>query len=334
MVEYGGPTVHEVGEEETIRAIRAAAPSPLNGDDAAVFDTTATNSRHVCCTDILVDNRHFSRNYSTAFEVGIKAVSQNFADIQAMGARPTAVLLAIATPPDTKLSWVAELSEGINEGTSPWAAELVGGDVVLSNDLVISVTALGELAGPAPALRIDGAGVGQRVIAHGRIGHSAAGLAILQHFGSRDAIPQQDAILQELASWHCAPRLVTGQGTVTRATGASSLTDNSDGLIADLSHIARRSGVHIDINSETIAPDDKLRYAAEVVGTDPWEWVLTGGEDHALIGTTDARVPNGFHTIGSVRSLPSRQRDGAASEVQVVTVDGEKPRYAEGWASL
>lgn len=330
MAEYGGPTVREAGEWATIEAIRQAAPSALNGDDAAVFDTSATNSRHVCATDILVHGRHFMDKFSTAREVGIKAVTQNFADIEAMGARPTAVLLAIATPADTKVSWIAELAEGINSGTEPWAAELVGGDVVLADDVVISVTALGELAGPAPALTIDGAGIGQRVIAYGPIGYSAAGLAILRHFGSRQAVPEQHAILQELVTWHCAPRLTVGRGTVARATGASSLTDNSDGLIKDLGHLARRSEVRIDVNSEAIAPDEKLVHAADVLNKDPWEWVLTGGEDHTLIGTTDARIPAGFEAIGSVRS---KITDGPDTEC-LVTIDGERPAYVSGWELL
>ena len=90
-------TVAQAGEARTIAAIRTAASS-LNGDDAAVLEVTAPNSRHVCSTDILVQGRHFDFRYSLPLEVGIKAVTQSFADIQAMGARPTAVLLAIATP--------------------------------------------------------------------------------------------------------------------------------------------------------------------------------------------------------------------------------------------
>lgn len=322
-------TVAEAGEAATIAAIRAAAPSSLNGDDAAVLDLAGTNSRHVCSTDILVRGRHFTFDYSTPWEVGVKSVTQNFADIQAMGARPTSILMAIATPGDLPLRTVSEIARGINDGASPWAAELVGGDVVTSKDLVISITALGELAGPAPALTLDGAGVGQRVVASGVIGYSAAGLAILRHYGSRKAIPKDDAILNELADWHCAPHLVPGRGSVARATGASSMTDNSDGLIVDLSVIAERSGVCIDLDKAAIAPDDKLRYAAQKTGSDPWEWVFTGGEDHTLMGTTDARLPTGYRPIGRVRSIPDTE-----GEPPLVLVDGELPAFISGWASL
>lgn len=322
-------TVEEAGEAGIIAAIRSAAPSSLNGDDAAVLEATASNARQVCTTDILVRDRHFSFDYSTPFEVGVKAVSQNFADIQAMGARPTALLLGIATPGDIPLDTVAELARGINDAAAPWGAELVGGDVVKSKDLVLSLTALGELGGPAPALTLDGAGVGHRVIASGPIGYSAAGLDVLLHFGSRKAVPQDDAILQELVEWHCAPRLTVGRGATARAAGASSMTDNSDGLVADLSVIAQRSGVCIDLDRLAISPDAKLLHAAERTGIDPWKWVLTGGEDHTLVGTTDARLPATYRPIGMVRTL-----NDADMNAPFVTVDGVRPAYTTGWESL
>lgn len=325
MSRYEGPTVHEVGEQATISAIRRAAPSDLNGDDAAILRPTAPNSRHVSCTDILVAGRHFRKEYSTAYEVGVKAITQNFADIQAMGARPTAALLGLAIPGETPLSWVTELAEGIEATAHPWAAELVGGDIVQGKELLISVTALGELTGPAPALRVNRAAPGQQVIVHGKLGHSAAGLDVLNHYGDRESIPDDD-VLQELATWHCAPTLVAGQGTVARAAGVSSMTDNSDGLISDLNHMATSSGVVIDVVKDAIAPDEKLQYAAEILQVDPWKWVLTGGEDHSLLATTAARIPTGFRRIGTTAA-----QSGCGSRV---TIDGETPPYEDGWASI
>lgn len=322
-------TVEQAGEAGTIAAIRSAAPSSLNGDDAAVLDSTTSNARQVCTTDILVRGRHFRFRYSSPYEVGVKAVMQNFADIQAMGARPTALLLAIVTPGDMPLETISELARGINDAATPWGAELVGGDVVRAEDLVLSLTALGELGGPAPALTLDGAGVGHRVIASGNIGYSAAGLDVLQYFGSRKSVPQDDPILQELVSWHCSPKLEVGRGTVARAAGASSMTDNSDGLVADLSVIAQRSGVCIDVDVEAVAPDSNLLHAAERTGCDPWKWVLTGGEDHTLIGTTDSRLPASYRPIGMVRRLYETDPDAP-----FVTIGGNRPTYTTGWQSL
>lgn len=339
-------TVGQAGEVSVIAAIRRAAPSALNGDDAAVLNLATPNSRQVVSTDILVEGRHFRLDYSTAYEVGVKAVNQNFADIQAMGARPTALLLAIATPAGVALETISDLARGIHEGAAPWAAELVGGDVVRARDLVISLTAIGELAGPYGALTVDGARAGDCVIAHGPIGYSAAGLALLRHFGNRDNVPTDDVIVQELVSWHCAPRINVGRGLVARATGTHSMTDNSDGLVADLTTIAIRSGVQIDLSSDAITPDDKLCHAAAITGNDPWEWVLTGGEDHTFIGTTAARVPSGYRLIGKVAPIPGTPGtlSGTGGAVQdepapihapaPVLVDGKVPRYCQGWESL
>lgn len=268
---------------------------------------------------MLVEGRHFDFNFSSPFEVGVKAVTQNFADIHAMGARPTGLLFAVATPPDLPL----EVLVGIAEGMAS-EAEIVGGDVVRAQQLVLSVTALGELAGPAPALRLNRAAPGQRVVAAGPIGHSAAGLAVLQHFGSRAAVPEDDAVLQELVQWHCAPTLVVGRGPAARATGATAMTDNSDGLVRDLTAIARASGVRLELEAVQLAPDEPLLHAAEVVGADPWEWVLSGGEDHTLLATTAARVPAGFREIGVV---------GGKGKGEVF-VDGEVASPEGGWESL
>ncbi|MGV0337974.1 thiamine-phosphate kinase [Corynebacterium bovis] len=326
-------TVSDVGEAGTIAAIRAAAPSALNGDDAAVLAAAAPNARQVCTTDILVEGQHFSLDWSTPGEVGTKAVTQNFADIQAMGARPTAVLMSLAVPGETPVDVVRGIARGIGTAASPWAAELVGGDVVRSTQLIISLTALGVLAGPDPALTIDGAAPGHTVIASGPLGHSAAGLALLRHFGRRDRVPD-DEILQRLVQWHCAPTLTVGRGSVARATGASSMTDNSDGLIRDVTTLAERSGVIIDLDSAAIEPDADLRHAAEVLDVDPWTWVLGGGEDHTLIGTTAFQTSAGYRTIGRALRVPDTDPNVDDGVEQHVLVDGAVPAVTTGWSSL
>lgn len=320
----GDPTVSEVGEAATIAAIRAAAPSEVNGDDAAVLDPVPPNSRHVATTDVLVDGEHFRLDWSTPFEVGAKAVTQNFADIQAMGGRPTAVLMSLSAPGDLPVSVVTGIARGMSATAAPWGVELVGGDVVTSRQLIVAVTAIGVLTGPDPALTVDAARPGHTVVASGVIGHSAAGLALLEYFGSREAVPD-DPVLRDLVSGHCAPRLIVGRGTVARAAGVSAMTDNSDGLVHDLTTLAHRSGVHVDLDGASLTPDAQLYYAAEVTGGDPWEWVLTGGEDHTLLGTTDREPPAGYRVIGEIRE---------AGEGEPVTVDGQRPVYTAGWDSL
>ncbi|WP_297005569.1 thiamine-phosphate kinase [uncultured Corynebacterium sp.] len=327
----GGPTVSQVGEAATIAAIREAAPSEVNGDDAAVLDPAPPNSRHIATTDVLVDSEHFRLDWSTPYEVGVKAVSQNFADIQAMGGRPTAVLMSLSAPADLPVGVVGDIARGIGAAATPWGVELVGGDVVTSRQLIVAVTAIGILAGPDPALTVDAARPGHLVVASGVIGHSAAGLALLKYYGSRAAVPD-NPVLQDLVSRHCAPHLIVGRGSVGRAAGMSAMTDNSDGLVHDLTTVARRSGVIVDLDGAALTPDAQLYYAADITGDDPWEWVLTGGEDHTLLGTTDKEPPAGYRVIGEIRDAGDAERFGELTDP--VTVDGQRPLYATGWDSL
>lgn len=311
-------TIGELGEKAVIAEIAAAAPSSRNGDDAAVLSLASPNSRTVAATDMLVEGRHFLTEWSTPEEIGQKAVTANFADIEAMGARPICALLALAAPASTPIGFLRGLAAGIARGTGEHSAELVGGDITLGDRLIISITAIGSLGGSLPALTQDCARPGQKLVAHGLIGHSAAGFALLERYG-RDDVP---ARFTPLIDAHCAPRLTPGRGVVARAAGATSMTDNSDGLIADLGDIARKSQVGIEVFSHLITPDPLLLDAASDLDVDPWEWVLTGGEDHTLLGTTNEKPPSGFRTIGAVT------RTGA------VTVDGEDPYYDTGWVSF
>lgn len=311
-----GPTLEEVGEQGVIEAIVSAAPSAINGDDAAVFTPAAPNSRVVASTDMLVGGRHFSPEYSTPFHVGKKAVVQNYADIEAMGARPIAALLAISAPPSMPVAVIEELARGVGEMTDAWSSELVGGDVTSGKELVISVTAIGSLGGNLDALRLDRARPGQRVVAHGKLGYSAAGLALLQ---SGKEIPER---FEPLVHAHQCPEITPGRGVVARSAGATAMTDNSDGLIKDFGTMARRSEVGIDLSSVALSPDRLLVEAGSFLGVDPWEWVLCGGEDHTLIGTCDRSAPVGFRSIGTVTRQPG------------VRIDGDAPKYTGGWESF
>ena len=313
-----GPTVGELGEHAVIDVITRAAPSALNGDDAAVLFHASPNSRAVATTDTLVEGRHFRHDWSTPEEIGQKAVLQNFADIEAMGARAIACLLAISTPTSMPVSFFASLAAGIESRVKQYSAELVGGDVTSGDQLVITVTALGSLGGSLPSLNLDRARPDQRLVAHGRLGWSAAGWALLERFGCA-GVPTQ---FEPLVRAHCAPELTPGRGVVARATGASAMTDNSDGLIVDAGTIARRSGVAIDLDRDAIAPDALLVEASALLGVDPWHWVLGGGEDHTLLATTAYDPPSGFRAIGAVQR-------GAG-----VTLNGVEPAYRKGWVSF
>ena len=312
------PFLAEVGEQGTIAAIQSIAACSLNGDDAAVLHDAAPNSKSVLTTDMLVESRHFRLDWSTPYQLGRKAIVQNFADIQAMGARPLAVVVALSLPPErTRLSFITGLAQGMAQELEAYSAELVGGDVTAGDQIVVSVSAIGSLVGNLPPLTLGGAQPGQHVIAHGAIGYSMAGYEILRHCGH--TYPEH---FEPLVAAHLTPTVQPERGVIARATGATAMTDNSDGLYVDLSTLAKHSGVGIDLTREALAPDSLLEEAGEFLGVDPWRWILTGGEDHTLLATTRTQKTSGFRKIGTV------------TEGTEVTVNGATPHYNTGWASF
>ncbi|MGC1212354.1 MAG: AIR synthase related protein, partial [Micromonospora sp.] len=121
------------------------------GDDGAVV--AAPDRRVVASTDVLVDGRHFRRDWSTARDIGHRAAAANLADIAAMGATPTALLVALCMPPELETRWAEELADGLGAEAALVGAGVVGGDMSASPTLTIAVTALGDLAGRPPVVR-------------------------------------------------------------------------------------------------------------------------------------------------------------------------------------
>ncbi|MGH3469326.1 MAG: AIR synthase related protein, partial [Thermocrispum sp.] len=176
-----GETVADVGEFSLIGAVVAGRSQPATtrlgpGDDAAVV--TAADGRVVATTDVLVQGVHFRLDWSTAEQVGRKAVAVNLADIAAMGACPTSVLVGLACPASTPTRVVLDLAKGIGAEAERAGAGLVGGDMVSADQIVLSVTALGDLGGRPPVTR-SGARPGDVLAVKGRLGWAAAGLAVL-----------------------------------------------------------------------------------------------------------------------------------------------------------
>jgi thiamine-monophosphate kinase len=283
------------------------------GDDAAVLP--APDGRTVATTDLLIEGRHFRRDWSSARDIGIKAAAQNLADIAAMGAAPTALLLGLAVPAATEVSWVLGLAEGLLRECERAGAVIAGGDVSAADTVMLGITALGTLDGRAPVTR-GGARPGDVLAVCGAVGRSAAGLAVLQ----AGLDPAGAADLAGLVAAHQRPQPDYRAGPLAAAAGATAMIDISDGLVADLGHVAAASGVRIDIRSASL-PTGGLRSAADRLGADWHNWALGGGEDHVLAASfpSDATPPPAWTEIGRV------------SAGNGVTVEGRPWHGRGGW---
>lgn len=308
-------TLRDIGEFALIERLVADTPQRDSievgpGDDAAVVQ--CSDGCMVVCVDVLVEGRHFRRDWSTAIDIGRRAAAASLSDINAMGAVSTALLVGLAAPGDLPGAWLMEAAAGLKEEAATAGAVLIGGDTTEGDSIVLSVTALGSLEDRTPVIR-GGAQVGDRVVVCGRLGWAAAGLAVLGR-GFRSPKVLVDAHRFPVIDYTAGPRAA--------AAGATAMIDVSDGLLADLGHVAEASGVSIDVRAESLEVPEPLQAAAAAYNVDPRIWMLTGGDDHALVAClpADVAIPEGFVEIGSVES-------GSGN----VTVDGREPEGSSGF---
>ncbi len=232
-----------------------------------------------------------------------------------VGARPTGLLIGFAAPPELPLAWAEEFTLGVRDECARAGGAVVGGDTVGSDTLTIAVTALGDLEGRSPVRR-DGARPGDVVAYTGRLGLSAAGLALLERGVDGPA---------ECLSEHRRPSPPYLAGPEASRLGATAMLDVSDGLVQDLGHVCRASGVSVRLESEGFRPEPALLEAVRVLGAPAGKaeeaarrLMVAGGEDHALAAVFPPEVvlPEHWHRVGTVGEAP--EEDGRAS----VTVDG------------
>ena len=321
MTDVGEPLVREVSEDALLARIVPLLPVGRatllpSGDDAAVV--AAPDGRFAVTTDVLVEGRHFRRAWSTGRDVGRRAAVQNLADVAAMGAVPTALVVALGIPGDLPVAWVEDLARGLADECGPLGVGVVGGDLSGGSEVTVAVTAFGDLEGRAPVTR-SGARPGDLVAHAGVRGRSAAGLALLG--------ADLESLDDELVAAYRHPASPVASGPAAAGAGATAMIDVSDGLLRDAGRVAAASHVVIDIDADAFAADRaRLAVPAEALGVDVTTWVLGGGEDHGLLATfrPSATLPAPFVVVGRVLAVP----DGSAPGV---LVGGEVPTVVAGW---
>ena len=300
-------TLGELGEAAVLARIFPRLPGATAtilgpGDDAAVL--RAPDGRYVVTTDMMIHGPDFRLAWSTPHDLGWKAAATNLADIAAMGAVPTALVIAVAAPPGTEITVLEGIADGLRDACDRMApgCGVVGGDLSSSATLTIAVTAFGDLEGRDPVLR-SGARPGDVLAVSGPLDLAARGLELLferavDGTGAPDTargVALRAEFPAEIEA-QLAPEPPLGDGPAAALAGATAMLDVSDGLAIDGRRIAAASGVRLDVSSAALESPASL----------------TGGEAHALLATfpPDAVLPGGFRAIGSVEPGAGLSVDG------------------------
>jgi thiamine-monophosphate kinase len=271
------------------------------GDDAAVLLPTPGRLL-VVTTDVIVEGRHFTAALSAPADWGWKAVAVNCSDVAAMGAVPRWLVLALTVPEGTTVELLDELYAGIGEACGAFAVDLVGGDLSRGPALSLAVTALGEAE---RVVTRSGAHPGDLLAVTGPLGAAAAGLGLLRR--GDDAARSLLGRFPALAAAHRRPCPDLDAGPRLARAGATAMLDVSDGLAGDALHLAEESETGIEVDDPAVPLAPGVREAAELLGVEPVELALGGGEDFVLAAALPAEAAAGLTPCGRFTADPDRR---------------------------
>ena len=279
------------------------------GDDAALLKVNEGMELAVS-TDMLVSGTHFFPD-ADPFLLGHKTLAVNLSDLAAMGATPRWATLALSLP-SVDGAWLEKFSRGFFSLAEQYGVELVGGDTT-RGPLNLSVTIMGEVP-EGKALRRDGARVGDDVWVSGTLGEAALAMA---HRQGRIVLPQEVFSVCETRLHQPQPRVTLG---LALRGIANSAIDISDGLLADLGHILKKSKVGAVLDFASLPGSDLDRLDQDVVQ----HCVLAGGDDYELCFTAPSANRAAIGTVSAVLALPLTRigKVVAGSECTVRAADG------------
>lgn len=269
------------------------------GDDCAYIKDLDI----VITQDSLVEDVHFSRKFSTPYELGYKAIIVNLSDILASGAIPKYVTISLSLPKNTDDEFIKEFYKACENLSEEFDFEVIGGDITGSDKIFISICAIGLTKGRKISSR-GYAQVGDYVITTGNHGSSAAGLSLLQ----RQIIDPPLNIRSSLVKTHLMPILHEkfSYEIATKINRDYAMMDTSDGLVDALFKIAQSSNVLISVDFDKIPYDSQIEDLAKEANLNFKDWVLYGGEDYQLVACVDEENlkkldKNAFTIIGQVK---------------------------------
>lgn len=247
------------------------------GDDAAVVRGAGYA---VTSVDAMIDGVHFRREQLAPEEIGHRALAGALSDLAGMGSSAGEAYLVLGLPRGTDAAFAASIAEGARRLAVEHEVTIAGGDVTESATLTVSFTVVGWTGDPGGLVGRDGARPGDRVAVTGTLGAAGAGLALLDGTAAPEALPA--SVADALRARYARPRPRLAEGQLLAALGARSMIDISDGLAADAGHLARRSGVRLELSLAALPLADGLELVTNQLGVDRWSFAATAGDDYEL----------------------------------------------------
>ncbi|RJR46484.1 MAG: thiamine-phosphate kinase [Deltaproteobacteria bacterium] len=323
------------GEPALINALsRIFGPPPAAvavgiGDDCAAL-AVAGPDYLLWTVDTLLEGVHFDLAYFSLSQLGYKALAVNLSDIAAMGGEPLYALLSLGWPKGQDPAGALALGEGLARTAGEYGVAVIGGDTVASpKGVMVTISLLGRVP-KMEMLRRRGAQVGDRVYVTGPLGEAAAGLEMLKR-----GVTLEPQLKEALAQGHLAPRPQLRAGRILAGEKlASALIDLSDGVATDLGHVCRASGVGAKIPAAGAPVSPRVRAAAPLLGLDPLDLALKGGEDYQLLFTSPPEKTGALFQAFDRAGLPRPLSLGEiipGTGVWLATPEGEKEIAGEGF---